>query len=105
MSAARKVQPLYIRLYTEPHLIALVRLIGYQGLPVSEAKERLRPFNEQYGRERMKAAAGEVLHVDTSQDPPLARLAEPVRKLAWQLLGPPPEEVQPISAQPEVSLR
>jgi hypothetical protein len=86
----RKPQPLYIRLYYEPHLVALVRLIGYQGLPVPEAKELLKPLNAQYGEDKMKAAAREILRVDTAQDPPQALLTETARKLAWQLLGPPP---------------
>jgi hypothetical protein len=86
----RKAQPLYIRLYYQPHLVALVRLIGYQGLAVTEARERLKPLNEQYGQEKMKVAAREIIQVDTSQDPPVARLTATVRKLAWQLLGPPP---------------
>jgi hypothetical protein len=86
----RKPQPLYIRLYCEPHLVALVRLIGYHGLPAPEAKELLKPLNAQYGQEKMTAAAREILRVDTTQDPPRALLTEPARKLAWQLLGPPP---------------
>jgi hypothetical protein len=87
-----KVRPLYLRLYSEPHLIALVRLIGYQGLAIPEARERLKELNAQYGQEKMKAAAREVIAVDTSQDPPVAQLTETARRLAWQLLGPPPEQ-------------
>src|SRR4051812_13707993 len=87
-----RTKPLYLRLYHEPHLSDLTRLIGYDGLPVPEAKERLRPLNERYGEQKMKAAAGELLEVDSSREPPLARLKDPVRKLAWQLLGPPPAD-------------
>ncbi len=89
-SLMRKPQPLYIRLYYEPHFVDLVRLIGYQGLAVPDAKERLKPLNAQYGQEKMKAAAREILRVDTAQDPPRALLTEEARRLAWQLLGPPP---------------
>ncbi len=88
-----KVQPLYLRLYSQPHLVALVRLVGYRGLPVPEAKEQLKHLSARYGEARMKEAAREVIQVDTTLDPPVARLNEAVRKLAWQLLGPPPETV------------
>jgi hypothetical protein len=91
-SVMRKVQPLYLRLYNEPHLIALVRLLGYPGLPAPEARERLKPLNEQYGEERMKAAVRELVEVVAAQDQPVVRLTERARKLAWQLLGPPPED-------------
>ena len=98
-TAMKKAQPLYLRLYREPHLIALVRLLGYEGLPAPEAKERLRPLNEQYGEARMREAVQELVQIDTSRDPPQARLAEPVRKLAWQLLGPPPEQAANFRAR------
>src|ERR671938_61510 len=94
----KKTQPLCIRLYQEPHFAALVRLIGYAGLPVPEAKERLRPLNEQYGQEKMKAAARELVEIDASREPAVARLTEPARKLAWQLLGPPPEQAAEFHA-------
>ncbi len=89
MSANGRVRPLYIRMYTQPHLVALVRLLGYRGLPVPEAKERLRALSAEYGKERMQAAARELVEIDRAQDPPVARLTEEVRRLAWQLLGPP----------------
>jgi hypothetical protein len=92
--AAMTKVPLSIRLYTEPHLTALVRLVGYEGLPLPEAKERGQALAEEFGKEKMKAAAREVIHIDTSEDPPLVHLAEAARKVAWQLLGPPPEKAE-----------
>lgn len=94
----KKERPLYLRLYTEPHLIALVRLIGYDGKPVAEVKKQMRLLVEQHGKERMRRAAGQLVRIDAAGDPPFARLTEPVRRLAWQLLGPPPE----AGAVPEV---
>src|SRR2546423_3075756 len=58
-----KPLPLHLRLYREPHLIALVRLIGYDGLPVSEARDRMKALVAEYGPEKMKAAAREVIRV------------------------------------------
>jgi hypothetical protein len=83
-----KRQPLCVRLYFEPHLTELVRRIGYQSLPVPEAKARLAPLVEQYGKDRVNAAIKELLEIDRSQDPPRARLNDAARKAAWQLLGP-----------------
>ncbi len=83
-----KRQPLCVRLYFEPHLTELVRLIGYDSLPVPEAKERMGPLVEKYGKEKINAAIKELLETDGSQEPPLARLKPTVRKAAWQLLGP-----------------
>jgi hypothetical protein len=82
-------QPLYIRLYFEAHLLELVRLIAYRALPVAEAKEQLTPLVQRYGKEKINAAIKELLEVDRTCDPPLARLNRTAREAAWQLLGPP----------------
>jgi hypothetical protein len=83
--------PLAVRLYFEPPLYELARAIGYWVLPVPAAKELLRPLAEKHGKERMLAAARVIVHIDSSTDPPTARLKDDVLKLCWQLLGPPPE--------------
>jgi hypothetical protein len=85
-------QPLSLRLYFQPHLYELAQAIGYEGLPVRAAKERVRSLTEKYGRERMVAASKALVRIDPTTDPPTARLKDDVRKLCWQLLGPPPEE-------------
>jgi hypothetical protein len=85
-----KRQPLCVRLYFEPHLTEMVRLIGYHSLPVAEARQRLAPLVERYGKERVNAAIKEILEIDPSGQPPLARLTAPARKAAWQLLGSEP---------------
>ena len=87
-----KRPPLCVRLYFEPHLAELVRLVGYRGLPLPEARTRLAPLAQKYGKERMRAAANEVLEADPSSEPPLLRLKASTRNAAWQLLGPPPPE-------------
>jgi hypothetical protein len=84
-------QPLSVRLYFQPHLYELVRAIGYQGLPVPAAKEKVRALAEKYGKDKMRAGSRELVRIDPSTDPPTARLKDDVRKLCWQLLGPPPE--------------
>jgi hypothetical protein len=91
----RKRQPLGVRLYFQPPLYELARMIGYGGLPAPVAKEKIRPLSEKYGREAMEAAVGEIVQIDHSTDPPTARLTETARKACWQLLGPPPETEMP----------
>jgi hypothetical protein len=87
----KKDQPLCIRLYFHEPLYALARLIGYEGLPLPQLKERARPLLEKHGKEKMDRAAAELVRIDRTTDPPTARLKDEVRKLCWQLLGPPPE--------------
>jgi hypothetical protein len=84
-----KRQPLCVRLYFEAHLVDLVRLIGYRSLPVAEAKERFAPLVERYGKETINAAIRELMEVDSTREPPVARLNRAAREAAWQLLGPP----------------
>jgi hypothetical protein len=86
-------------LYFEPHLTELVRLIGYQAMPVPEAKERMAPLVAKYGKEKINAGIKELLEIDGSQQPSLARLNAATRKAAWQMLGP--EGGQPADAVQE----
>jgi hypothetical protein len=90
-----KRQPLVVRLYFQPPLYELARLIGYAGLPAPAAKEKLRSLSERYGRAVMEAAVGEIVRIDRTTEPPTARLTEEARKACWQLLGPPPETDMP----------
>ena len=88
-------RPLLLRLYSCPHLVALVRLFGYGELPSDEAKQRMQPLVEQFGRQRMEAAADEVLDSRSSGQSVLFRLSDEVRQWAVQILGPQPEQERP----------
>ena len=83
--------PLINRLYQEPALYELARLVGYDGLPVPKAKERLEAMCKTYTKEIMSAAAEDIVRVDATTDPPTARLKDEARKACFMLLGPPPE--------------
>src|SRR3954465_8251855 len=83
-----KRQPLCVRLYFEPHLVELVRLLGYRSLPVAAAKSEIGPLVEKYGKARINAANKELVEIDSVHQPPLARLGAAARKAAWQMLGP-----------------
>ena len=81
-------RPLALRLYACPHLVEFVRLFGYAELPSDDAKRAMQPLVERFGRERMQAAADEVLDSRTSGNTTLFRLNDDVRRLAIQILGP-----------------
>jgi hypothetical protein len=93
-----KRQPLCVRLYFEAHLTELVRLIGYQSLPIPEAKERMAILVEKHGKEKINAAIKDLLEIDGSQQQPRACLNAAARKAAWQLLGP--EDAEPARPRP-----
>lgn len=82
-----KKHPLSVRIYFEPHLTEMVRLVGYTTYPMEEGKNRLRPLVEKYGRDRINAAAHDILDMRNE----VVRLNTKARRAAWQLLGPPPE--------------
>ena len=85
--------PLCVRIYFEAHLADLIRVIGYQSLPVADARQQLAPLVKRYGKDKVNAAIKEVMEIDYTQQPARARLAAPVRKAAWQMLGPPPADM------------
>jgi len=94
-------RPLYLRMYSQRHLVDLVRLVGYCDIPLDDMRERVKPLVETYGRSVMEAATREILIVDDGQSPPVVRLTEEARRLAVQLLGRPP---QPGGVPPAVQV-
>lgn len=86
-----KQRPLSARLYEQPQLFELARIIGYTGMPLTDAQKAIEPLAKKYGKEVMAAAAEEIVRIDTTTNSPTARLTDQARKLCWQLLGPPPE--------------
>src|SRR5437868_3928450 len=76
-------------MYFQQHLTELVRLFGYRNVPLDEAREMLKPLNETYGLDTMKAAVEEIIYIDDGSDRPVARLADHARKLAIGILGSP----------------
>ena len=87
--------PLSVRIYYDPPLTELVRLIKYDTLPLENARDRLAPLAERYGRDAMNRAAKQALDMDEHE----VRLTPEVRKAAWQLLGPPPAEAPTAGAE------
>jgi hypothetical protein len=84
-------QPLWQKMYFQRHMTAIVRLMGYDELPLDDARERLRPLLAEYGKERIEEAAADLITIDSTREPALARLSDEARKLAVQILGRPRE--------------
>lgn len=85
-----KRQPLAIRLYQDEALQAVARLVGYTGQPYPMSEEVTRRLCERFGKERIVAAADELLDYDTERK--VAILKPEARKLCFGLLGPAPEQ-------------
>src|SRR5258708_18097098 len=88
-TAARPREPLYLRLFYQSHLTDLVRLFGYSEIPDEEARKKLKPIVEKYGKKKMEAAVEEIVFIDDTKSPAVARLTDHARKLALQILGSP----------------
>ncbi len=85
-----KKDPLSVRLYFEEPLYELVRVVGYGGIRSDELDEKLKELIARHGGDVVASAFHEL----TQESPAAADvtvLKPHVRKLAWQLLGPPPE--------------
>ena len=63
-----------------------------------EARERIRPLSDKYGKEMMASIAEEMVQIDEKTDPPTARLKDETRRLCHQLLGPDPAKQTPAIA-------
>jgi hypothetical protein len=107
-TASRGAHPLLIRLYFDASLYELARIVGYQGLTLEGARERVKPLEDQYGRERMEKAANELLVIDTEEN--TVRLTDEARRCCYQLLGPAPghphyfylKEGPPLSSEADI---
>ncbi len=93
-----KQRPLEERLYFDPCYVAIVRAIRYEGCLGRELQDKLKPVIDAFGERRVESATWQLLTCDGQgipgdKPPPLAKvqLRANVRKLAWGLLGPPPE--------------
>lgn len=89
-SKRSKRQPLSIRLYQDEALRTIARLIGYSGQSYPMSEEDTKRLYERFGKERITAAADELLDYDS--DAKIATLKLDVRKLCFGLLGPAPEQ-------------
>jgi hypothetical protein len=89
-------KPLAERMYGDPCYTELVRVIGYQGCRFGELEGKLRPLVERFGEQRVEVASYHVLTYEgqvmrDARPGADVKLRGEARKLAWGLLGPPPE--------------
>lgn len=102
-----KVRPLWERLYFDEVYVEIARRIGYQGTTYRDLAKLLEPLEQRFGKQRVQSAAYHVVTYEgemTCNPKPLAevKLRPEVRKLCWQLLGPPPESKQAFETKPEL---
>ena len=93
-------QPLWHRLYFSEIHTEIARLVGYAGFPHDQLEEKMKDLVDRFGRKQIQDVCSELitLHFKGKEKPSgrredaEVRLKEDVRKLCWQLLGPPPEK-------------
>jgi hypothetical protein len=95
--AMSKEKPLYEKIYHDEVYIEFVRLIGYQGCTYRDMIERTEPLRQKFGNPRIDSATYFLVAFEGDRrcnPQPLVHvsLRPEVRKLCWQLLGPPPED-------------
>jgi hypothetical protein len=78
------------QMYSRAHWIELIRLIGYQTVPMDKARQAIKPLAEQYGKEPMASACEVLVEIFTQDKDAFARLKPHVRRMAFQILGPEP---------------
>jgi predicted peroxiredoxin len=92
--------PLYMKLYFQEAYIEVARTIGYAGFPRDQLEERMKDLVDRFGRKKIQDVCGELITLQFGgkekrsgpREDAEVRLKEDVRKLCWQLLGPPPEK-------------
>ena len=92
----QKERPLWERLYFDEAYVEIARLVGYRGTTYREMAKSLEPLERRFGKQRVQSATYYLVTFEgqmTCNPSPLAevKLRPEVRKLCWQLLGPPPE--------------
>lgn len=83
--AAPPSQPLYMRIM-QRHMTDVFRAIGYEELPVEDIHQRLDPLMETHGKDKVQAAASELIE-PMHDRAGYYRLSAVARPFAPQLLG------------------
>src|SRR2546430_2016302 len=75
------------KMYTLPHWIAIIRLLGYKPLPMEKARAEIKPIAEEFGKEKTADACAVLVEIVPEKEP-VARLKSHIRRMAFQILGP-----------------
>lgn len=84
-------EPLHIRLYFQPHYVALARYVSYGGVSEILFFEEYKKLCSEYGQPKVAAAVQEILLIDKTTCPATVKLTTEARTHCRQLLGPAPE--------------
>ena len=92
--------PLYMKLYFQEVYSEIARIIGYAGFPHDQLEEKMKDLVDRFGRKRIQEVCSDLITLQFNgkekrsgrREDAEVRLKEDVRKLCWQLLGPPPEK-------------
>lgn len=78
-------------MYTLPSWIAIIRMFGYQTLPMEQARQAIKPIADEYGKEPVANACEVLVEIRAQEKEPTARLKPHIRRMAFQILGPEPQ--------------
>lgn len=93
-------QELLRKMYSLPHWIDVIRLIGYQTISVELARKGIMPLAEKYGKEPVASASEVLVEIFTQNNEAFARLKPHVRRMAFQILGREPSPGSVTAASP-----
>lgn len=103
-------EKLLLQMYRLAHWIEVIRLFGYQTLPMEQARQAIKPIAEKFGKEPVAEACEVMVEISTPDKEPVARLKPHIRRMAFQILGPEPTAnaavatmVQPAPPEPPLS--
>jgi len=75
-------------MYGLSHWIAIIRLFGYQTVPMDQARQAIKPIAEQFGKEPVAEACEVLVEISMMDKEAFARLKSYIRRMAFQILGP-----------------
>ena len=110
----KEKEKLLQQMYFRQDWIELIRLFGYQTLPMEQAREAIKPLAEKFGKDPMAAACEILIEIFTPDKEPMARLKSHIRRMAFQMLGPetkaeavpsPVATPQPADQQPAAKIQ
>ena len=81
------------QMYGLHHWIEIIRMFRHQTLPMAEAREAIQPIAEKFGKEPVANACEALVEISTQGADTFARLKPHIRKMAFQIIGPEPEQV------------
>ena len=84
----REKEQLLQKMYTLPYWIELIRFFAYKTVPMDEARQKVKPLAEEYGKDRIAEAAEVLVEIFMDDKKPFARLKSHIRRMAFQILGP-----------------